>query len=73
MKKSYILEGLECANCAAKIEKAVSELPEVTSATVNFMTSKMTIECEKEQLDEITKKAVKIVKSFEPDVCVRKA
>lgn len=73
MKKTFKLEGLDCANCAAKIEKAVSKLKGVSSATVNFMTTKMTIEGEDENFDDIIKAAADIVKKYEPDVVVKKA
>lgn len=46
MKKFYRLDGLDCANCAAKMEKAINDLTEVSSATVNFMTTKLTIEAD---------------------------
>ena len=73
MKKTFKLEGLDCANCAAKIESTVKKLDGVYSATVNFMTAKMTIEGEDEKFDDIVKKANDIVKKFEPDVVVKKA
>lgn len=49
MKKKFILEGLECANCAAKMEKAINELDGVKEATVNFMTTKLVIDGEDEK------------------------
>lgn len=73
MKKTFKLEGLCCANCAAKIESAVKKLKGVSSATVNFMTTKMTIEGEDEIFDDIIKAATDIVKKIEPDVVVKKA
>ena len=72
MKKTYVLEGLNCAHCAAKIENEVRKINGVTSASVNFMTSKMVIEAEDAHLDEIEKSAVKAVKKFEPDVSVKR-
>ena len=36
MKKKFILEGLDCANCAAKMEKAINELDGVKEATVKL-------------------------------------
>lgn len=71
MKKKYILDGLECANCAAKIEDGVQKLDGVEDATVSFLTRKMVIECEEENIDEILKKAKKIIKKLEPDVKVQ--
>ena len=72
MKKTFKLEGLDCANCAAKIEKAVKSLSGVTSASVNFVTTKMIIEGDDLQIDEILKNAHDIVKKLEPDVLIRK-
>lgn len=34
--KVYLLENLSCANCAAKMEKAINELPGVSAATITF-------------------------------------
>ncbi len=73
MKKTFKLEGLDCANCASKIETAVKALDGVTAATVNFMTTKMVIEGEDESFDSIVEKAKAIVKKLEPDVIVKKA
>jgi copper chaperone CopZ len=73
MKKTYKLEGLDCANCAAKIENAIKKLKGVSSATVNFMSTKMTIEGEDDKFDDIVKAANDIVKKYEPDVVMKKA
>ena len=73
MKKKFRLEGLECANCAAKIEKAINKLDGVKEATVNFVTTKLVIEAEDEKMTEIIKSAEKIVKDIEPDTVMIKA
>ena len=73
MKKSFKLVGLGCANCAAKMENAISKLPEVSSVSINFLTTRMTIEAEREQMDAIIAAAQKIVKNYEPDVKIEKA
>ena len=73
MKKVCRLDGLDCASCAAKIENAVAKLPGVSSASVNFMTTKMVIEGEDARMDDIMDQATAIVKKMEPDVVVRKA
>lgn len=72
MKKTFKLEGLDCANCAIKIENAVKALDGVTSASVNFVTTKMVIEGDETKIDEIVKAAHDIVKRLEPDVIVKK-
>ncbi len=43
MRKSYALEELDCANCAAKMEAAINKLPEVEKATISFMTSRLAL------------------------------
>ncbi len=72
MKKSYMLEGLDCAHCAAKIESAVCKIEGVSSASVNFMTTKMVIEAEAERMEAIEAAAIKAVRKLEPDVAVKR-
>lgn len=73
MKKKFILDGLDCANCAAKMEQAINELDGVRKATVNFMTTKLVIDGEEEKMPSIIAEAEKIVKKFEPDTRMKKA
>lgn len=51
--KSYRLEGLDCANCAMKIEKGVQKINGVKEATVNFTSGKLTIDAEEDHLATI--------------------
>ncbi len=67
MKKVYRMEDLDCANCAMKIERAISELPGVKSAKVSFMAQKLTIEAEDENFDELMAQVVALVRKLEPD------
>jgi len=69
-KREYILEGLCCANCAAKIEKEVGKLSEVNEATINLMNNKLSISLAKEQPLNFTASICKIVASHEPSVKV---
>ena len=72
MKKIFRLEGLECANCAAKMEKAINELDGVKEATINFMSTKLTIEADEEKMEEIILASEKIVKKIESSVKMKK-
>ena len=71
MKKTYLLEGLDCANCAAEVERNVGKLDGVNSASVNFLTLKMVLDVNEEGFDETYKKIVKTVKKTEPDVEIK--
>ena len=67
MKKTYKMIDLDCANCAAKMEEAIKKIDGVTSASVSFMTQKMTIEGDDARFDQIVKEAVKVCRKVEPD------
>lgn len=67
MKKTFNLEDLDCAVCAAKMEEAVKNIDGVTYASVNFMTQKMTIEADDGVFDSVMKKATKVCHKIEPD------
>lgn len=73
MTKKFLLKGLGCASCAAKMESAISKLDGVKEATVNFMTSRLIIEGDDDKMPSIIEQAEKIVKKIEPDVVVKKA
>lgn len=68
-KKTFLLEDLDCANCAAKMERNIKKIPGVTDASVSFLTQKMTVETDGDSLDEIMKEVVKVCRKVEPD-CV---
>lgn len=73
MKKTYVLDGLDCAHCAAKIETAVSKIEGVSEASVNFLTTKMVIDADAGRMDTIEAAAIKTVRKLDPDVAVRRA
>ncbi len=47
MRKQYKLQGLDCANCANKIEKAINEIDYINDASINFMNLKLTYTVDK--------------------------
>lgn len=67
MKKVFRLEDLDCANCAAKMERAIAKIDGVASATVSFMTQRLTVEADDARFDDIMKEIVKTCKKVEPD------
>ncbi|MBO2527198.1 MAG: heavy metal transporter [Clostridiales bacterium] len=68
MKKTYRLKDLDCANCAAKMENAINKLPEVESATVSFLTQKMTVNYADGTDEAATLAAIrKLIRKVEPD------
>ena len=71
MRKTYELENLECANCAAKMEKDISAFPEVKKCTITFMTSRMSITIDDDaDLDDVLDRAEKVMRSYEKDCTI---
>ncbi|MGN0584773.1 MAG: heavy metal translocating P-type ATPase, partial [Ruminococcus sp.] len=68
MERIYLLKGLDCPNCAAKIEKEAAELEGVNSAAVNLMKQTMTVSHDDSLSDSVFMKITAIVHSLEPDV-----
>ncbi len=68
MKKIVKLSGLDCANCAAKMEDAVRGIKGVEQVSVNFLTQKMQIEADEAGLPAILKEAKRLIGRIDPDV-----
>ena len=71
MEKTYKIE-VDCANCAAKIERALSKLSNVEKVNINFMTGKMLLAADEQAFDEVYANAVRTIKKFEPSATVRR-
>ncbi len=67
MKRTFEMENLECANCAAKMEAAISKIEGVESAGVNFILQRLTIEAPEEMFPRILKEAQKACRKIEAD------
>ena len=65
-RKVYILENLDCANCAAKIERKLSKLPELNDVSVTFATKQLRFEAE--DPEAVLPKIRETIQSMEPDV-----
>lgn len=73
MKKVYSIEGIDCANCAAKIEDKIDKIKEIEEANLNFMMAKLSIEFKvstEEEVEEVMQEVRKIVKKMEPDAVI---
>ena len=65
-RKVYILEGLDCANCAAKIENKLSKMPGLSDVSVTYATKQLRLSAE--DPDALLPQIREVVKSMEPDV-----
>jgi Cd2+/Zn2+-exporting ATPase len=72
MSKQYVLEGLCCEKCAAKIEKGVSQLGGVKNATVNPETTILSIDFKPDvDADSLYEAVKKIVEANDEDVVIK--
>lgn len=75
-KKEYVLEGLSCANCAAKMEVQIKALKGVKEAFVNFSTSMLLLEIEQAETErekrekQLLMEIQKVVHQIEPGVVI---
>ncbi len=68
MRKIFLLKGLDCPNCAAKIEREVLSINGVDHSSVNLLKQSLTVEIDNEKTKEITDEIRSIVASHEPEV-----
>lgn len=68
MKRELLLEGLDCSNCAMKIEDGVKKIDGVSACSVNFVTKMLSIETEKGLIDSVISEAKSRIKQLEPNI-----
>ena len=62
MKNKFKIKGLDCANCAAKLESEIQKVEGVNEASISFMTERLVIECEENEKQEVMDKVKKVIK-----------
>ncbi|MCI8273039.1 MAG: heavy-metal-associated domain-containing protein [Clostridia bacterium] len=70
MKSKFKIKGLDCANCANDLERAIQKLDGVERANISFMAEKMEIEYDETKKGEIMQNLKKVIKKEEPDVTI---
>jgi len=70
MKSKFKIKGLDCANCAAELERAIQKIDGIENASISFMTEKMELEYDETRKEEIMTNLKKVIKKEEPDVTI---
>lgn len=70
MKYRWIIDGLDCANCAAKVADRVRKIPQINNCELDFMSK--TLEIEGEDIDKIAQEIEQTILDVEPDVTITK-
>ncbi|MBQ7096733.1 MAG: cation transporter [Clostridia bacterium] len=64
----YSIENVDCANCAAKMEEGIKKLEGVNDARVNFLTQKLIIDTDRDDLKELQKEILKVCRKIDDEV-----
>ncbi len=70
MKSKFKIKGLDCANCAAELERVIQKIEGVESANISFMMQRMELEYDEMKKEEIMQKLKKVIQKEEPDVTI---
>ena len=68
MTKTIKVCNLDCANCAAKVERALGKLDGVNRASVNFFAQKITLDIDDAAADDVMKSVKRTCRKVEPDM-----
>ena len=72
MKYKFKIKGIDCANCALELERAIKKVYGVNQANINFITERFEFECDENNFEDIMKKIQKVIKKEEPDCKIEK-
>ena len=70
VKNTYMMEDLDCAHCAAKMEEQIRKLEGVSEVSINFFAQKMIIELDEERAEDIMNQAQRAVKKVDPNCSI---
>lgn len=70
--KSYKfkIEGIDCPNCANVLEQGLKKVDLISNISIDFITQKLSFECEENNIDEALNEIKKVIKKEEPDVTI---
>lgn len=72
MKKTFALIDLDCANCAAKMERAIAKIDGVNEVTVSFLAQKLVLDADDARFDAILDEVIATIRKVEPDCRLKK-
>lgn len=70
MRKTFKLQDLDCANCAAKMENGIKKIDGVNDATMSFMAQKLVLDADDGRFNEILDEVVGVCRKVEPDMVI---
>ena len=72
MKVKFKIKGIDCANCAAELERALQKVEGIDAVSISFITEKMVLEFADELEEVVMEKVKKVIKKEEPDATIER-
>ena len=71
VSSKFLVTGLDCADCAAKVEKAVKRIPGVISATIAFPAGRLDVDYDPQQtgITQVIDKVKKLIAGQQQKFC----
>ncbi len=69
MKKIIKIKGLDCANCAAYLERKLALIDGMEDVSVNFISKRITVNADEDRMETVLRDVKKVTGDIEPD-CV---
>jgi len=66
----FEITGIDCANCAAKLESEISRLEGISNVSLNFMKSSLTYDCDHSRGKEMEARVREVTAKEEPDAVI---
>lgn len=71
-RKDFVLEGLDCAHCASKIENEIQQIQGVLSVTINFITKSLILDINTQKdVEDVLDQVKQIIHTHEPQVVMK--
>ncbi|MBQ4506325.1 MAG: cation transporter [Firmicutes bacterium] len=67
MRKTFEVKGIDCPNCAARLERNIQKIKGCEDAVVSYATMKLTLEADDEKFDKVLEEACALTKKLEPE------
>lgn len=67
MKKIVTIQNLDCANCAAKLERAIAKIDGIKAVSLSFMAQKLVLDIDESNYTSIVENIINIALKIEPD------
>lgn len=70
MNKAFRFKNLDCADCAAKLERKLAAIDGINEIRVNFIFQKILVDFDESKKENVFSEMKRVIKGFEPDMVV---